>query len=497
MKKILLPALALLASASSLFAQQIVGTTFTKNFGTTGTDYGQSIAWNPNDSGYIVCGYTNSPPLSATNYNVYLIKLKLNGDSVWTQTYGYAGGSGDDRGYSVSVTPDGGFLLTGFYNSGNRDIYLVKTDANGSTVGGFNKTLIVTGSSNEWGYNSKPTLDGKYVVTGWTNGAGAGNNDVYLMKLSTTGNPMWTAKTFGGSQADEGYFVDQTSDSGYVISGYTLSSGAGMRDVFLVRTDKDGNSLWTKTFGGQYDDEGWCVRQTQDGGYIIAGSTRRGSNLADSTNMFVIKTNSSGDTVWTRQFGGNKEDKAFAVKQTSDGCYIVAGFTRSRGAGGSDAWLVRLNGVGDTIWTHTVGALYDDEAYSLDVTWDSAYVITGRTQLIGGNANNVYVARVDSLITGTDYPRFSNQQPKVTVSPNPFTSYTTISVQGEVKENTEVILYDLLGNEVSVPVSKSVAFGKTLLQIDRGKLTDGIYLYRVTRNGKVAGTGKLVLTGRN
>ncbi|MDD2889898.1 MAG: T9SS type A sorting domain-containing protein [bacterium] len=186
---------------------------------------------------------------------------------------------------------------------------------------------------------------------------------------------MTFQKTFGGSNFDEGMSVQQTTDGGYIITGYTESFGAGSYDVYLVKTDSSGDTLWTKTFGGSGDDKGNSVQQTKDGGYIIAGST---SSFGEGdSDVYLIKTNSSGDTLWTKTFGGNNKDCGYSVQQTMDGGYIITGYTYSYGAGYADVYLVKTDSSGDTLWTRTFGSSGYDYGYSVRQTQDSGYIITG------------------------------------------------------------------------------------------------------------------------
>jgi len=153
---------------------------------------------------------------------------------------------------------------------------------------------------------------------------------------------LWT-KTFGGSDHDGGSSVQQTSDGGYIITGETHSYGAGDSDVWLIKTDESGDNLWTKTFGGGHEDVGGCVQQTSDGGYIVTGDTRSyGAGSWGGYDVWLIKTDASGDTLWTKTFGGSDDDVGTFVQQTSDGGYIITGWTDSYGEGNFDVWLIRI-----------------------------------------------------------------------------------------------------------------------------------------------------------
>jgi hypothetical protein len=195
------------------------------------------------------------------------------------------------------------------------------------------------GNGNDSGYSVQQTLDGGYIITGDTSSFGTGDTDVYLIKTEPNGNSQWQ-KTFGWTDSEHGFSVQQTSDGGYIIAGFTTSYGAGSYDVYLIKTDPNGNKKWQKTFGGSDSDYGFSVQQTSDGGYIIAGDTGPyGSILYD---VYIIKTNSAGIMQWQKTFGGSDEDSGFSVQQTSDGGYIIAGLTKSYGTGQRDVYLIKL-----------------------------------------------------------------------------------------------------------------------------------------------------------
>lgn len=189
------------------------------------------------------------------------------------------------------------------------------------------------GSDDDIGHSVTQTDDGGYIVAGYTQSFGAGDWDVYLIKTDVAGDTIWT-RAFGGVGSDLGRSVEQTSDGGYIIAGYTYSFGAGWDDVYLIKTDAGGGTVGTRTYGSSDYDEGRSVEQTVDGGYIIGGATW--SFGSGGNDVYLIKTDSNGDTVWTRTYGAGLNDSGYSIAQTDDGGYIIAGNTFSFGAGGSD-----------------------------------------------------------------------------------------------------------------------------------------------------------------
>ncbi|HUS99883.1 MAG TPA: hypothetical protein VMY59_06150, partial [Candidatus Thermoplasmatota archaeon] len=189
-------------------------------------------------------------------------------------------------------------------------------------------------------------------------------------------NEEWN-KTFGGSNIDVGYCVQQTNDGGYILSGYTRSYGASGHNIWLIKTNYSGNELWNKTFGGASDDEGESVQQTTDGGYIIVGWTKSyGAGMKD---VWLIKTDSSGNELWNKIFGGSSDDGGTSVQQTTDGGYILAGYTSSFGSGSVDAWLIKTDSAGNQQWSQPLGGLSSDGAWCVQQTTDGGYILTGWT----------------------------------------------------------------------------------------------------------------------
>ena len=197
-------------------------------------------------------------------------------------------------------------------------------------------TRTFGGNRVDYGRSVQETSDGGFIVAGNT-GAYI-DYDIFLLKTDADGDSIW-AQTYGGIQSDEANCVQQTEDSGYIIVGKTLSYGSGNDDVYLLKTNDSGIEEWHRTFGGAAYDWGNSVQQTSDGGYIITGGTE--SYGTDVIDVWLIKTDSSGREEWTQTFGGNGWDEGCCVQQTADTGYIIAGYTDSFGAGYDDVYLIK------------------------------------------------------------------------------------------------------------------------------------------------------------
>jgi hypothetical protein len=356
-----------------------------KTFGGEYDDSGLSVQ-QTTDGGYIIGGYTYS--FGAGMADVWLIKTDGNGNNIWNKTFG---GTDYDFGTSGRQTSDGGYIITGSTRLWS-DVLLIKTDNNGNEK--WKRTF--GGSSFDSGMSVQQTSDGGYIITGYTYSFGANENtdDVWLIKTDGNGNEVWN-KTFGGLEGDVGCCVQQTTDEGYIITGYTDSYGAGAEDVWLIKTDSSGNKLWDKTFGGTNNDEGNSVQQTTDGGYIITGWME--SFGAGEFDVWLIKTDFNGNEVWNRSFGGTKLDIGFSIQQTTDGGFILTGGTSSFNAVNiTDVYLIKTDGNGDKVWEKTFGGIESDIGLEVKQTSDSGYIIAGETMSYGAGGYDVWLIKTDS-----------------------------------------------------------------------------------------------------
>lgn len=343
-----------------------------KTFGKEMYNSGYAIQ-RTSDGGFIIAGFTGN--WSLYEGDIYLMKIDDQGILVWDRSYD------EYTARSVQQTPDGGYIVVGRTYG---DIYLMKTNPNGDIL--WTKTY--GGDNDDEGYSVLTTIDGGYIIVGYTRPFGAGNNDIYLIKTNASGDTLWT-KTYGNEKRDCGYSVQQTLDGGYIITGVS-----NWYELCLIKTDAQGDALWTKTYGGdsQQQNEGHSVQQTLDGGYIIAGLTK--SYGAGDDDMYLVKTDSNGALLWEKTFGGDREDVGYSVQQTSDGGYIVAGYTGSFGKGLYSVYVVKTDLEGDTVWTKTYGGTGQDYGYSIQETSDGDYVVVGRTGTYGEFVYDVYLIKI-------------------------------------------------------------------------------------------------------
>jgi len=371
----------------ALFTQYAYAITFAKTYG--GTDKGVArFVQQTSDGGYIVVGSTDF--FSAGSSDVLLIKTDAKGNIQWAKTYG---GKVSEGASSVRQTTDGGYIVAGFttsFGAGKWDIFLIKTDANGNVQ--WAKTY--GGTDDEFASSVQQTSDGGYIVAGYTSSFGSGELDIFLIKTDAKGNIQW-AKTYGGTDDEFAYSVQQTSDGGYIVAGYTSSFGED-GDILLIKTDANGNIQWAKTYGGESSERAYSVQQTSDGGYIVAGYTYSfGEGWKD---IFLIKTDAKGNIIWTKTYGGEVDDGASSVQQTSDGGYIVAGYTASFGGSWYDIFLIKTDAKGKIQWAKTYGKTDDihKEIPSVQQTSDGGYIVAGFTGSFGAGGVDIFLIKTDA-----------------------------------------------------------------------------------------------------
>lgn len=292
--------------------------------------------------------------------------------------------------YSVQQTRDEGFIIagcTGPHDNEGYDAWFVKADANGIEV--WNKRY--GGILYDCAYSVLETYEGGYIFTGETDPNEGTLSEVFLVKTDSDGNILWN-NTFGGIEMDEGKSVLQASDGGYVILGNTRSFGAGNWDIWLIKTDAEGKMLWSRTFGSSQADHGYSLRQTSDKGYIICGTSLSDINNKD---LFLIKTDAGGNELWSRTFGGERIDEGSYAEETRDGGYILAGHTVIPG-NLFDVLLIRTNTLGEEIWRSVFGGTGMDMVFSMEETTDGGYILAGEKADTLWSDANAYLVKCDT-----------------------------------------------------------------------------------------------------
>lgn len=434
----------------------------------------------------------------------------------------YYGGMSDEEGNSVVQTADGGFILAGYtksFGAGSSDLYIVRVNTNGDTV--WTRTIGGTGYDNAVDITNVD--DNHYLIGGYV---GTGNGDIFLVKINDIGNVIWT-KTIGTADNDHLKKIKKTPDGGFIICGditalgdykyllvKTNSSGDTLwtkaynygtaysidvtndggfilgvdpfevpyftDDFLLVKTSPDGDIEWTKTYGGPETEVPYAVGQTSDGGYFIAGRTD--SYGAGGSDFYLLKTNSGGDSLWAKTYGGEADERAFAAIQTSDDGYIMAGYTFADVNQYFDFYLVKTDLNGNLQWTRTYGGVWQEVAYEIKETEDG-YAIVGYTQSYGEGGFDMYFVKTDKngLLTGT----VDNENNLCTGFqlyqnfPDPFNPSTTIRFQLPEYMHASLKIYDILGREVETLIKGELGPGPHNIVFNPSTYSSGVYFYQL------------------
>lgn len=360
-------------------------------FGGNEKDLGECIA-PTNDGGFIIAGSTESS--GAGSSDAYLIKTNSSGRSLWLKTYG---GEYADGANSVQQTADGGYIIAGFKTGPgilDRSAWLIKTDQDGNfqwertypSSGGTHFVSVVQGSDNGFlavgseefkTYNSTysvmliiktdeagniiwkrtcngshgasgasiiQTDDNKFMICGESINLELDKIEVYLVKIDSNGDTLWTRTCGIENKYAGGYSVVETTNHDLIICGYEkhpIGYENRNAEILLIKADENGDTLWTRTFGGIGDDYGYCVAETQDQGFILCGSTE--SFGAGNTNVYLVRTDDQGEMLWSKTFGGPEEDLGASVLQSDGGDYVIAGSTASYGAGDYDVYFIKTS----------------------------------------------------------------------------------------------------------------------------------------------------------
>ena len=330
------------------------------------------------DGGYVIIGYTITSAYPNYTSDLVLVKTDGNGSEQWRKTLRQGQ---FNSGYAIQQTIDDGYVITGSTGDGysSASTLLMKADVNGNKQ--WSKIL-----SGDTGYSVQQTADGGYIIAGNTTPGGDVQQQwVSLTKTDSNGNEQWS-KTFSESAWNWASSVQQTDDGGYIIAGTTSSNDVNyLYQFYLLKTDGNGNKQWSKTFTEYDDNWGYSVQQTDDGGYIIAGNT--GSLLGEDPDMcYFIKTNSNGNKQWSKTFGGDdKYTSCSSVQQTNDGGYIIAGDTTPKTVSdwNTDIYLIKTDRNGNKQWSRTFGGSSTDYAISIQQTDDEGYITCGHTNSFG------------------------------------------------------------------------------------------------------------------
>jgi hypothetical protein len=466
-----------------------------KTYGGSNSDTGYSIR-TTTDGGYVVTGTTFSDDGDVTvqfgNGDFWVIKLNSIGEIEWEKSIGTID---NDYSFSIEQTSDGGYIIVGLTGDAfgdNTYFFTVKLFSNGDIQ--WQNTF--GGSSIDVATSVKETNDGGFIITGHTQSSDGdvsqnqGSVDIWVIKISSLGQLIWE-KSFGGSGFDQSVDIQLTNDGGFIVVGHTtsndgdVSNNNGFFDFWIFKISNSGLLQWEKSFGGSNEETARSVKQTNDGDYIVVGSTKSDdgdiSELKGIEDFWVIKLTENGDLIWEKTYGGTQIDRAWYVQLTSDNNYVVVGETYSDDGdvsinqGLSDVWIIKISENGELLWEKTIGGTAIDEARNIQETNDGGLIISGYTYSNDGDIM-INQGENDFLIVKLGPDNLSNSShinlPTIDIYPNPAQDFLYINVE-KYNTNQEIKIVDVLGNTL---YSQVLMDSKT--KIDMSSFSSGVYLVK-------------------
>jgi hypothetical protein len=462
----------LLSFVTGNFAQELI--TFEKIYGANQSDIGYA-AQQTIDGGYILFGNTSAWP--DYKYSWKLIKTDSLGEVQWQKTYGdeYLIGNGN----VVQQTTDGGYIVCGAFGGPFTDsLVLMKTDDLGNQIW-IHAYPITIGRS--IGQFVEETDDGGFIITGY-----AGKimeEDVYTIKTNMNGIEEWS-RTIGGPGREYGNCVRQTVEGDFIVMGETNSYGNGGYDMYVLKFNNTGDTIWTKTYGTASNEGGETMDLTSDGGFIgLGGSSHQ---IRD---FYVVKADAGGKVIWSQEYGGDGWDYGYAIQQTQDGGYFLAGRLGLSAILPSEMHCIRTNATGDVLWERGFRKGTSSEAVSAMQTADGGYFVFGTATFTnpGLTKSYMYLAKLDAMGQLAS-PENAERKYTFQICPNPFLQTTLIKFDEPLDADYSLILYDALGREIGI--QSGAAHDE--IYLERNDLPAALYFFEIISGNRVIGQGKLI-----
>lgn len=334
--------------------------------------------------GYIIAGHQIS---KRGDYDFYLLRLNSKGGLMWKKNYGH---KSEEKATAVYTTKDGGFIVVGTALIGDNrgsDIWLIKLSSKGDVQWSkiYGKKAVETVNA------VTETSDGSFLIAGSTSSEGKGFSDFLLIKFNKKGKLLWK-KVIGGAGNDEAFAIHEIRGGGYIVAGSTGSKGAGGVDGWIVKLSPKGKILWDRTIGGRLTDEIFDIKQTKDNGYILTGYSDSYSTIW--RDVWIIKLDQNGKTVWEEVLGEMGVDEGRSVIENRKGEYIIAGSYTSQETGFADIWILKIDKNGKKVWEQAFGNKKEDKAYSIVEDEHGAYVVTGYSTSAKGENIDIRVIKL-------------------------------------------------------------------------------------------------------
>ena len=479
MLKYLIIIISIVILSAPVFAQA-PDTLWTRTYGGAASDIGFGVQ-QTEDGGFIVIGYTNSN--SAGMSDIYLLKTDDMGDTLWTRKYG---GEFADSGWHVLQTEDGGYILVCVYGLTvtNVCLQLIKTDENGDTL--WTRTHP---DYSVYDY-IRQTEDGGYII------AGSYQEDAALLKTDAFGEIEWL-QTYNCSELDGGQCAIQTSDGGYILTGLTTQSYYGQTNVLLVKTDAVGDTIWTRSIGENMVDFGFSVLEDDNGDYVVTGLFNGEDGADIYSDVYLIKVDVNGDTLWTKSYGRGYNDWGASVVNSTDGGYVVTGTCDDAYYSGynGDLNILKTDADGNEEWYIWFGGEEQDHGECIQKTTDGGYIVVGSTISYGAGSYDVWLLRLEGDLSVENEPDgFRPIEFGLSPAyPNPFNQSVRLNYMLPAAADIRLVVYDITGREVEALGTGHWALGQHSVVWDASGMGSGVYFVRLSAVDGQQSVKKVVL----
>jgi len=439
------------------------------------------------DGGFAMNGYSTTSG-DTIKGDQWVVKIDGNGDTLWTRTFGAF--DRRDYGRDIIESYDGNLIVAGHGRIANTTeayrIRLFKIDQQGNQI--WEKDYVRTD-----GFSTEAIVETSnrgFAITGWTDA-----KDIFLFRADSLGDSVWT-RTYGGPGDDLGYDICQTADDGFMIVGMTESYGAGSYDIYVIRTDTNGDTLWTRTFGSAEYEEGRGITPTHDGNYLIAGA-----HVVTNTDVWLIKIQDNGDTLWSTSPGQESaNDNAIGVTMAPDNGFVVAGRFYNTINFHNDMYVLKVDADGEPLWYYSfISNTHDEGVIAYQLGAGPTYLFGTRAPSSSGEYRDYWAIALASVLDADDSPAGAIPETFALSQnyPNPFNPSTRIDYTLAKRDHVNIVVYDLLGRQVATLVDRTESPGAHSVDWDGhdrqgNRVATGVYFYRL-RVGDASETRSMLL----
>lgn len=435
-------------------------TFFEQTYGGNFDEYAHSVK-QTDDDGFILCGYTTS--MGNGLEDVYVVKTDASGNLEWEKTYG---GSNNDHGYYITHTNDGGYIFCGeTFSYGLMKAFVIRINSVGDTIW----TKFYPGYYTARARHILPTTDNGFIICGGTASTEIGETDVFIFKIDEAGIMQWS-KTYGGTDYDNAFAMCNTNDDGYLFVGSTSSFGVQNFDLYILKTNSEGDTLWTKTYGGPGYDGGFSVHKLEDNNFVIGVET---SNFgASNLNMVVVKINDDGEIIWSSPVGVDIIHRGPFLSLTSDNCIAGCGWNHTYNPTTTDMVIFKMDTEGELLWTQIYGGSDYDLGLSIVETSDLGLAVAGATQSFGSGMFDMYLVKTNSNGGLTSTHNFQEESSEIQIYPNPCSKVVNVKSKDEI---SHIEFINTSGKQYILSLKKR----NESLQFDISVLPKGLYLVKI------------------